>query len=66
MMAASVRPALPQGRSAETENIVDLAAATRTAAINYSFSLCWSIEAALRFNGAESAVAAPLEGKDCK
>jgi hypothetical protein len=66
MMAASMRPALPLGRSAETENIVDLAAVTRAAAIHDSFSLCLHLAAALGLNGAESAVAAPLEGKDCK
>jgi hypothetical protein len=66
MMAASMRPALPLGRCAEIKRVVDLAAATRTAAIHYSFSLCSHLDAALGLNGAESAVAAPLKGKDCK
>jgi hypothetical protein len=65
-MAASMRPAMPLGRCAETENIVDLAAATRTVAIHYSFSLCLHLAAALGLNGAESAVAAPLKRKDGK
>jgi hypothetical protein len=66
MMAASIRPAVAEGRCAETENIVDLVAATRTAAIHYSFSLCSHLAATLRLYGAEKEVAALHQRKNCR
>jgi hypothetical protein len=64
MMAASIRPTIAEGHCAGVKNLKGLAAAKRAVAIHHSFSLCLHLDAALRLNGAESEVAAPLQTEE--